>query len=216
MTRIYYTCLTGDCDDLQAAPQLPPGWLTVCFTDRWRSAPNWRYVRLQANRDPRRASRRPKILAHKWLSSAEITIYADANLSPRGNVDELVDRALANYDLAVYRHFARDCVYQEAAEVVRTGVADRKQVERQVAHYRNLGYPEHAGLAECGLLIRRHTKPVADFEEFWWREYECGCCRDQISFPIAAWWARLPVNYLPPLANRQGDFIRRPHRNESD
>lgn len=35
---------------------------------------------------------------------------------------------------------------RKAAEVVRIEVADQEQVEWQVTHYRNLGYPERASL----------------------------------------------------------------------
>jgi hypothetical protein len=41
-------------------------------------------------------------------------------------------------------------------------------------------------LCECGLIIRRHTKAVAQFNDAWWSEYCRHSVRDQISFMFVA------------------------------
>src|SRR5262249_39834322 len=49
------------------------------------------------------------------------------------------------------------------------------------------GYPRHAGLTANGVLLRRHSKPIRQLGEQWWREIHQGSWRDQLSLGYVAW-----------------------------
>jgi len=116
-----------------------------------------------------------------------------------GHPDNVVQRYLtSDIDMAVYWHpEARDCVYQEAKEVVQQRKAGSAAVAALMAKYRDLGYPEHNGLSACYVLVRRHTPRIIEFNKVWWQEYSTGPKRDQLSFDFVRWNLGLEVIHLP-------------------
>jgi hypothetical protein len=48
--------------------------------------------------------------------------------------------------------------------------------------YKSLNYPVNNGLASCGIIFRKHTSKIAEFNEAWWNEITKHSRRDQLSF----------------------------------
>lgn len=145
--------------------------------------------------DPRRNSRASKILAHKYVST-EYSIYVDGNITLNVSPETLIEKYLGDHDIAVYRHPTRDCIYDEAMECAKRKLDDLEIIIEQAKAYEDSGYPKHRGLAECGVIIRRHTPDVAQFNEAWWAEYCRYSRRDQISFMYAADKVGIRVNII--------------------
>jgi hypothetical protein len=119
-----------------------------------------------------------KILSHKYIDS-DISVWLDGNIELLIPEEELIKEFLGDADIGLFKHPYRDCIYYEA-------VADAGRVEElkpQVDYYRSKGFPKHAGLYECGVLVRRNTEAVNKFNEEWWKEIVKWSARDQISFP---------------------------------
>ena len=152
-------------------PQPSSTWEVLPAYDRFKSA--------------RRNSRAPKILAHQFID-ADVSIWIDGNFRLVLPPEELVARYLKNADLAVMKHPLRDCIYDAADFCAEQRLDDPVVLHRQAQHYLALGYPRHMGLCACGLIIRRHTRAVAQFNDAWWSEYCRHSVRDQISFMFVA------------------------------
>jgi len=135
-------------------------------------------------KDDRRNSRIQKIIPHLFIDT-EYSIYLDGNIDLKVPAQQLIDEYLKDKDVAVIRHIGRDCVYQEAEACQQLGKGNPHELAEQVKAYAKEGWKEHAGLAECGLIIRRHTKEVQEWNEKWWAQYCRYSERDQISFPLA-------------------------------
>jgi hypothetical protein len=100
-------------------------------------------------------------------------------------------------------------VYAEARECIAGKRDDTAVIEAQMLRYRLAGYPEHAGLVESNVLLRRHHAPVLTrFAQTWWRELAGGSRRDQLSFGIASRDLDLRLIYLGP----PGSDVRRDPR----
>jgi GT2 family glycosyltransferase len=188
---VVYTAITGARDTLKDPLFVPPGWRFVCFTDSPGMRSNiWdvRPVRWTSpDGDPRRTARWHKINAHLLFPEDEVSIWADASVQATGDWRQLL-WYLGSFGLATYEHYMRDCAYSEAAECIRLGLDDPMLIMPQVERYRELGYPEHNGLFETSILLRRHTEPrMIKFAELWWDEIMRGSKRDQISANYAAW-----------------------------
>lgn len=183
--RYLYTAITAGCDILRSPGPVPAGWKAVCFTDAPVHHPDWEVRLLAPASDPVRAARRIKLLAHEALPDAEVSLWMDGNFAVACDLDALVDRYLDDADLALHRHPQRDCAYEEGIACIRLGKADPEAIVRQLLRYARAGYPEHAGLPATGVVLRRHTKPVARFEQAWWDEVARGAARDQISVGVA-------------------------------
>ena len=161
----------------------------LCFTN----LPNlpcvgpWQYRSLPDLGSGCRSARLPKILPHLMLpADAECSIYHDGNFQLRVLPEQIIADLLTSADWAAHRHPARDCIYSEAEILLQERIGTAELINRQIARYRDDGYPEHAGLWANGLLVRRHTSRTVRLAcEEWWKEFAAGCERDQVSFPPA-------------------------------
>jgi hypothetical protein len=146
-------------------------------------------------KDPRRNSRPPKILIHKYCNT-EYSIWIDGSIQMNVTPEFLIDKYLKDCDIAVSKHPLRDCVYEEATVCAKTKLDDPEVIIEQVKCYEDDGYAKHKGLAECAIILRRHTPEVEAFNNAWWAEYTRFSRRDQISFPYAVDRVGIRVNYI--------------------
>lgn len=133
-------------------------------------------------KDDRRNSRIQKIMPHLFFDS-EYSIYLDSNIELLAKPEELLVY-LKNHDIAVFKHPGRDCIYDEAEACKYLGKEDPLMLAQQVKDYAKKGVLPHSGLAECGVIVRRHTQRINDLNEKWWAHYCRYGARDQISFPV--------------------------------
>lgn len=198
-----YTVIAGGYDFLKLPEVVDPDCDYYCFTDLdiswqdiWMPRPiSWRHA------DPARTSRHIKHLPHLYFPGHQWSVWIDANLqlncSPRALMPSWED-----WDFAAWRHPERDCLYTEAEACVHARKDDPATIHAQVDRYRKSGFPEHAGLAECNVLIRRHHAPaMIGLAEAWWSEIEHGSRRDQLSFPFVTARRTLRTAWLGPVGN---------------
>lgn len=123
-----------------------------------------------------------KVLSHQFID-ADISVWLDGNITLLIEPEKFVEEFLGDSDIGVWKHFDRDCVYEEGPAAIGLGGDYTWNIEDQLNHYREKGFPEHAGLAECNVIVRRHTPEVIAFNNAWWAEICRWSCRDQIAFP---------------------------------
>jgi len=126
-----------------------------------------------------------KVLSHKYVTSP-YSIWLDGNISLAVDQSFLVE-LLGDYDIALFSHPHRTSVYQEHKEAIKRLPEELKPLmDRQIKDYRSEGLPEN-NLCECGVLIRKESPIVEEFNNRWWAEICKYQHRDQISFPYV-WW----------------------------
>ena len=200
--RVVYTCLFGYSELFNDfAHERDDGIDYVCFTDDpdLRSD-HWRIV-LQSREmlDPARAAKRIKALPHVFLPEYDWSLYIDNTVRLKCSPSDLFDRYLARSDspLMCFTHPWRDCVYDEAECVLSLDMDDPVRVRSQMASYRRLGYPAHAGLAKGTFLLRRHHEPaLTKVMERWHQQVLTHSLRDQLSLNPVAWFERFTIGYL--------------------
>ena len=106
-------------------------------------------------------------------------------------MQRMIDEYLQDDDIAVFKHHTRDCLFQEAQECIRLGLDDEVVIQRHIERYR--GFPEHKGLYQCGMILRRHTPKIKRLNEAWFAQYMTGCKRDQVSFPYVLEKEGVPI-----------------------
>jgi hypothetical protein len=217
---VVYTAIFGGIPDRLRPPRgfrAAAGVQYVCFTDRehstageepWEMRPAvWTHV------DPRRTARYHKILSHVVFPDAESTLWLDGNIRLRASPWSVLDRHLANgFDIAAFKHRHRGDVYEELEACIRLSKDEPEMMKAQVARYHAAGYPGRNGLAETGVLARRHTEAVRKFNETWWSEIERGSVRDQLSFPYSLWTQGLAFALLEGQPDRSPYVIYERHR----
>lgn len=183
--RYVYTAITDGRDQLRGIAGRAPGWGYVCFTDG-AGHPDWETrPAVDTFPDPVRNARAHKLRPDLHLPDAEISLWLDGNFELACDLDELVERYLADDDVAFHRHPQRDCVYAEALACIEREKDDPAVIARQVLGYAAEGFPAHGGLPATGVVLRRHTRLVAAFNRRWEEELERGSRRDQLSVTYA-------------------------------
>jgi len=149
-------------------------------------------------KDPRRNSRIQKILAHKYINT-EFSIYMDGNMKLLVSPEEIIKRYMDGYDMMLFTHGLRDCIYDEAMTCAKLGLDDPELIIEQAKHYEDMEYGKHKGLLQGGFIVRRHNKRVEAFNEAWWADYCRYSRRDQLSLMPAADKAGVIINAVPRM-----------------
>lgn len=201
-----YTSLTREGSPLRD-DQISEGARFLAFTNPKRETKLWEqkdaYDRFTSGR---RNSRIQKILAHQFIDS-EYSLWLDANLALKVPAQRLVDEWLKDYDIAVWKHPERDCIYDEAMICAKGQLDDPEVIIEQVKSYEDRGYPKHNGLGEANMVLRRHTKKVERFNNAWWSEYCRHSVRDQLAFMYAADQEGIRVNFIDPAARKGNPYV---------
>ncbi len=194
--KVVFTCFTGGYDDLgeiRCFGFTDPDWDYVCFTDdeellRQGTFGIWEIRPLKfTNLDRIRNARRHKLQPHLLFPEYEESIYVDANVNI---LSDYLFREIRKRrtDLLIPIHFSRNCIYQEYAAVLGFGIIDPELGAKQIAAYREAGFPENYGLHETNVLYRRHHEPkVKAMMEDWLYWIENFTQRDQLSLSFVLW-----------------------------
>ena len=162
--------------------------------------------------DPRLLSRMYKATPHMMFPDADVWIWHDSNVQLLVPPELLVAEWLGYADLAAPKHPGRDCAYGEGYRCVEKGKDTRKKLEAQTRGYREVGYPEHNGLAETRVVIRRNTEDIVRFNEIWWGEISTKSIRDQVSFNFAVWVSRVEWKSINAWVPKHPWFKYKTHR----
>ena len=97
-----------------------------------------------------------------------------------------------------FPHPWRDCIFDEAEEVIRLGIDSETRVREQIDYYRSMGLPPHAGLIAGTILLRQHgNADVVAVSEEWFEHILRFSKRDQLSFNYIAWRRSFPYAQFP-------------------
>lgn len=131
-------------------------------------------------KDGRRNSRIQKIMPHKYFDS-EFTIYIDGNMKLLIPPEEVIKRYMDGYDMALFNHGVRDCIYDEALECAKLKLDDPEVIIEQAKYYEEHEYAKHKGLLQGGFIIRCNNSRTQAFNEAWWADFCRFSRRDQLS-----------------------------------
>ena len=217
-TMVVYTAITAQYDDLKEPPlNVFNNARWVAFTDCKSSSQIWHMEQIHSGyADPCRNAKIHKVLPHVYFPDATYSLWIDGSVQPKPSFDlnEMIENYLGGHDLAVFKHHARDCAYSEAETCIRLKKDDIDIIERQMLRYEYEGYPRKNGLAECTVLLRRHTESIRSFNETWWQEIQNHSRRDQLSFNYVAWKLRLKYCCMNGSIKNNAFFVKVPHGNK--
>lgn len=141
--------------------------------------------------DPRFADRRhaklPKVLPQVLLPGYDFYIWVDGNYTLKMGPLEICNAVLQDpfADIAVFQHRRRNCVYQEAREVLRYRLDHAALVRAQIAEYRRQRFEKGGGLFEMCTFVTRGSPRSLQLALAWWEQICRFSSRDQLSFPYA-------------------------------
>jgi len=191
---VIYTALFGDYDDLIDPREEYDGCDFICFTNQKHLKSDIWEIRIieECDLSASMMNRRYKILPHQFLSNYEQSLYVDANIAIIGNPLDLANKYLGEFEIAVPKHFLRDCTYEEANIVIKSKKADEFIVKQQMKFYCDNNFPREYGLSENNIIYRNHNNyNVIMSMQLWWTELNTWANRDQLSFGYVLWKTKI-------------------------
>lgn len=186
----------------------------VAFLDKPQASHGWnvRSIYRRFN-DPCRNAKIHKLLPHKYFPEAQYSLWVDGAIKIVSPIppDQFFEEFLREHDLAVFKHRHRICLYQEGAACLKLDLDSAAVINGQMAKYHAEGYPQNNGLAECTVILRRHTRQIIKFNETWYAEIKRWSRRDQLSFNYVARKLGLKYKLLPGLLDNNPHFFWFPH-----
>lgn len=194
MKKVLYTCITGGYDNVPEYKYIAPDWEYVLFTDnadliQAGKIHHWTVRPLVFNYlDNVRNARWHKINAHILFPDYDYSLWLDGNISiVRKKAFTIADKFIhKNTLVAVPLHLFRNCIYQEAKEIINLSIDYKRVVNAEIKCLRKHNYPENNGLHETCILLRKHDNIINALNQ-WWHMVAKYSKRDQLSFDYAMW-----------------------------
>ena len=146
----------------------PPRNDVTVFTGRWLFT------------DPKREAGMYFAIPHLFMD-ADVSVMLSGECYLLCPPEKFVEELLGDADMAIHKHYCRDCVYDEGQEIINQKRDYTDIVKEQMDRYRSVGYPANNGLFETGIIIRRHNEKVIAFNNAWFAEMCRYSRRDQMS-----------------------------------
>lgn len=153
------------------------------------------------NNSQTKIARWVKTHPEQLLSEYECSIWIDANIQISSSYiySKSIDLHQSSILISSMKHPVRDCIYDEAAEVLTLGLDHEKTIVKWLHQLRWEGFPIHYGLYETGIMFRKHRNvKIKQFDKKWWECISFNSKRDQLSFSYALYKIGLTCGYFLP------------------
>lgn len=211
---VCYTCITRRYDSLKDPLAVSPEIDYVVFTDDEVSSKTWKKhsipEELNYLSDVKR-QRIVKICPHRYLPEYDISIWIDGSFQIVGDLKKFVEEYdLSKSPLYTRIHPSRNCIYAEAEACKALHKDLASTIDIQVERYRKEEYPMNIGMAETGILLRKHNDfKCKMLDNAWAQELLLNSCRDQLSFNYVAWKQRFVPGLLTnEFKAKKNDFFK--------
>jgi hypothetical protein len=182
-----------------------PGVDYYAFTDKPYNVNVWiQRPLINFSKDPIYAARRnvklPKILAFLMVPNYDYYIWHDHYCEVQTDPRQIIKQYLKDYDMGVFRHAKRHCVYEELHIVALSRFETVECMNSMHDVLRKCRWPERAGLYEMTSFIYHNNPKTQATMLNWWDIIVQSSSRDQLSFPLAAGMNDLKLSILPGSA----------------
>lgn len=189
-TRAVYTALIGSYERLLEQPVATASTIPfICLTDDPSlTSETWdvRLIEPAFARDSTRSSRFVKITGGPLLGEYEESLWIDNKVVLSEDPEIILDKLLAEADLAVIEHSYRDTVMAEFDEVTRAGLDEPARIYEQLIHYAETKPHVLEAKPYWGAFIaRRWTPSVQAAMQTWINHVLRYSRRDQLSMRYA-------------------------------
>lgn len=202
---VVYTAIVGNYDEIYQPKVVDDRFDYILFSNdiRQKNVGIWQVRDIPYfNENKTRIARWVKTHPEELLTGYDASVWMDAALIIKTNYvyERFVELYESNVDISSMWHNQRDCVYDEAVEVVTLGLEHENVVMDWLHKLKKEDYPEHNGLFETNVLYRKHTNyKIIEFDNLWWNCIDSYSKRDQLSFNYSLWKRRIdcPFFFMP-------------------
>ena len=195
-----YTCITGDYDELHEVEVIEHDVDYICFTNNDKiTSKTWKIIAIENNGlDNHKLARKIKILGHDYINKHyDISVWIDADIVFRKKVSDFVKTYLQNNSIAFFKHFSRNCAYDEAKECLKRRKETKENLLKIVDFLKDENYPQKNGLYETTVFIKKHNDiNIQKAMNTWLMMIKNYSKRDQLSVGYAMWKNNIKVSEI--------------------
>ncbi|MBQ6112253.1 MAG: DUF616 domain-containing protein [Synergistaceae bacterium] len=220
-----YKVITGGYDNLKDPVYIDDEIDYYAFTDSESMQPGkaWKIISVPERLSGLSNTKKNRYMKIHHDETLELTgkkydycVYIDGSLRITCDIKPLVYSLIeSGKNIAIHHHRIRDCIYSERNDILMLNKAKAKDIDRQLDFYRKEGMPEHFGLLENTVIIRKcNDSKLNDIMHQWWLQVERFTHRDQLSLPYVLWKNGLTCSYIFSLGTnvwRNPYFLYHPH-----
>lgn len=206
---VVYTCITGNYDNIQE-PYLEDANIDyIAFCEKKENYKStWKFESIPLNikkiNNNILINRYIKFHPHELFAEKyDYAIYIDGNIKSMSDLKELIYGINSKTGLALHRHRARNCIYNEieVCKIIKKG--NYREMKAQTDRYKEEGFPKEFGLYECNVIVSDlKNKESEKILNSWWEEFEKSkSYRDQIVLPYVVWKNGFDFNDIGSLGN---------------
>jgi len=195
--KVVYSIIISKYDEISSFNK-QKGYNYFLFSDFNYKNTNWTIIPIsklikKTNISRIKMTRYFKFFPHLFFKHYELSIYIDASYIIRGDLNELLLRALnPSFDLYFLQHERRNKIFQEFSAVIKFKKDTKESVERVKKRYIKENFPDNLGLTENCIIIRKHNnKNIIKLMKLWWNEIKAYSYRDQLSLNYVIWKSKL-------------------------
>ena len=180
-----YTVICGNYDSVNELKNPRTDIDYICFTNQsysGRVPEGWEHIIIEQN-DLRSSAlnRYFKINIPERVRSYKYSVYVDGNITIK-DIPKIIDNCCySSTDIALYDHYQRDNIYDEANVCIEKGMDHYWRFRQQIKRYNKEGFHSNT-LYEANVIFRTHSQALFEAMNVWWNEYNNGVKRDQIAF----------------------------------
>lgn len=214
--KVIYTCITGDYDDLKNHSFVNNEWDYVCFTDdlKIKNKENsiWEIRQIKySEMDDVRNQRWHKLHPHVLFPEYEESLWVDANIDiiNGGVFDDIEKIKEKNEKIAITKHPARNCLYDELEACLAIHKDNEDLMKRQIELIKKDDFPKDFGLFETNFIYRKHLdEKIIKIMGDWWHWIKNYSRRDQLSLTYVLWKNNFNISSLNDKPYNGSDLIR--------
>lgn len=197
-----YTCITGDYDNLKPISR-ELGVDYICFTNnRLLTSKTWDivYIDDEENIGNIALARKYKIIINDYIKEKyDISVWVDGAVVIRGSIIDFLETKcnLKEYDMVVFNHSVRSCVYEEAAAIVKHRKEKLSKVKKTIEFLEKENFPKEHGLTETTVLVRKNKSSNVDRAmKTWFKLLLTYSIRDQLTFDYSVYKTNLDLQRI--------------------
>lgn len=209
LETVVYTVLFGAVDRILDPLVFPDNIHYFIITDQdlpenspWKKIDASASLPAEIADDPVLCSRWYKMHPEILFPEFEASIYIDANILVTSDLTPLT-AGLDQFPFTMFRHRTRDCAYQEIQACLAQKKASRQNLMMDKKRLEERALPEHWGLLEAPVIVRKHNDPLCRrIMDEWWKDFcEGASRRDQIALMDCLWQLQIPPEQIGILGS---------------
>lgn len=214
-TSAVYSTLIGGYENLtELTFAKEPGIDYLLFTDNPKlTSKTWQVICIEKTwpLDNVRSQRALKTIGHPMLEKYETTLYIDNNVVLKKPASELFSLLPPNAEISFAYHSSRETLQEEFEAVRRQRLDSLARITEQNNHYQQL-WPEVLDERPIwgGMILRRNTEAVKNFNRIWYEHILRYSRRDQLSLLVALKLAMPQISYFD-LDHEESEYHYRDH-----